>query len=104
MKYAIVQCGGRQHRCEEGGAIEVDHLQLEAGAAHILKEVLLLADEGGVKIGTPVVAGAQVVATVVEHFKGPKLFAFRYKAKERQQKRSGHRQTFTKLKIEKIEG
>ena len=104
MKYAIVQCGGRQHRCEEGGAIEVDHLSLEAGATHTLKEVLLLADESGVKVGTPVVAGAQVVATVVEHIKGPKLFAFRYKAKERQKKRSGHRQTFTKLKIEKIEG
>ncbi len=104
MKYAIVQCGGRQHRCEEGGAIEVDHLPLEAGASHTLTEVLLLADDAGVKVGTPVVAGAQVVATVVEHVRGPKLFAFRYKAKERQKKRTGHRQTFTKLKIEKIEG
>ena len=82
----------------------MDHLSLEAGATHTLKEVLLLVDDAGVKVGTPVVAGAQVVATVQEHFKGPKLFAFRYKAKERQQKRSGHRQTFTKLKIEKIEG
>lgn len=104
MKYAIVQSGGRQHRCEEGGAIEVDRLALEAGATHTLTQVLLLADDTGVKVGTPTVAGATVTATVVDQVKGPKLFAFRYKAKERQKKRIGHRQTFTKLKIEKIEG
>jgi large subunit ribosomal protein L21 len=104
MKYAIVQSGGRQHRCEEGGAIEVDHLPVEAGATHTLTEVLLLADDSGVKVGTPTVTGAQVTTTVLEHVKGPKLFAFRYKAKERQQKRTGHRQTYTKLKIDKIEG
>ncbi len=104
MKYAIVQSGGRQHRCEEGGAIEVDHLPVEPGATHTLTEVLLLADDSGVKVGTPTVSGAQVTATVVEHVKGPKVFPFRYKAKERQKKRTGHRQSYTKLKIDKIEG
>ena len=104
MKYAIIQSGGRQHRCEEGGAIEVDHLAVEPGATHTLTEVLLLASEAGVKVGTPTVAGAQVTVTVVGHVQGPKVFAFRYKAKERQQKRIGHRQSYTKLKIDKIEG
>jgi large subunit ribosomal protein L21 len=104
MKYAIVQSSGRQHRCEEGGAIEVDRLPVEVGAAHTITQVLLLADDSGVKVGTPTVAGAQVTTTVLEHVKGPKVFAFRYKAKERQEVRTGHRQTYTKLKIEKIEG
>ena len=66
MKYAIVQSGGRQHRCEEGGAIEVDHLSLEAGATHTLTEVLLLADDAGVKVGTPVVALDAVVGGAQE--------------------------------------
>ena len=104
MKYAIIQSGGKQYRCEEGGAVEVDRLPVEAGATHQFQEVLLLADDAGVKVGTPTVSGAQVTATVLEQIKGPKVMAFRYKAKERQRKAHGHRQQYTRLKIEKIAG
>ncbi len=104
MKYAIIQSGGKQYRCEEGATLEVDRLPVEAGAAHTFSDVLLVADEGDVKVGTPTVAGAQVTATVLEEFKAPKVVSFRYKAKERQRKKRGHRQIYTRLKIEQIAG
>jgi len=103
MKYAIIQSGGKQYRCEEGSAIEVDKLPVEAGATYTFKDVLLIADEGNVRVGGPTVAGAQVTGTV-EHVKGPKLVIFHYKAKERQRRKTGHRQTYTRVQIEKIEG
>jgi large subunit ribosomal protein L21 len=104
MKYAIVQSGGKQYRCVEGAAIEVDLLAIEVGTAHTLTDVLLVADGKNVKIGTPTVNGAKVNAQVVEHFKGPKTISFRYKAKERQRSMRGHRQQYTRLHIESIEG
>ena len=102
MKYAIVQSGGKQYRCEEGGAIEVDRLPVEAGATHEFTEVLLVANNGNVQVGAPTVTGASVTATVLEQIKGPKLTVFHYKAKERQRRKTGHRQQYTRLKIEKI--
>jgi large subunit ribosomal protein L21 len=104
MKYAIIQSGGKQYRCEEGATVEVDRLPVEAGAAHTFTDVLLVSDEGNVKVGTPTVSGAHVTATVLEEFKAPKVIAFRYKAKERQRRKRGHRQIYTRLKIEKIAG
>lgn len=104
MKYAIVQSGGKQYRCEEGGTLEVDRLPLEAGTQHTFDQVLLIADGDAVKVGAPTVSGAKISATVVEQIKGPKLTVFHYKAKERQRKKTGHRQQYTLLKIEKIAG
>ena len=104
MKYAIVQSGGKQYRCEEGATLEVDRLPVEAGAAHTFGEVLLVVDGENVKVGTPTVPGASVTATVVDQVKGPKLIVFHYKAKERQRRKTGHRQKFTQLKIETISG
>jgi len=104
MKYAIVQSGGKQYRCEEGGAIEVDRLPVEAGAMHEFTEVLLVANNGDVQVGAPTVTGASVTTTVLEQIKGPKLTVFHYKAKERQRRKTGHRQQYTRLKIEKIAG
>jgi large subunit ribosomal protein L21 len=104
MKYAIVQSGGNQYRCEEGATVHVQRLPVEAGSALAFKEVLLISDGSDVKVGTPHVAGAQVTATVLGEIKGEKTFSFRYKAKERQRSRRGHRQIYTQVKIEKIEG
>jgi large subunit ribosomal protein L21 len=104
MKYAIIRSGGRQFRVEEGGAVEVDRLPVEAGAAYTFGEVLLIANDGAVTVGSPTVAGAAVQATVEGEIKGPKLIAFRYKAKERQRRKRGHRQKYTRLIINTIEG
>jgi len=106
MKYAFVQSGAHQYRCVEGDAIEIDSLPVEAGAEHVFDQVLLVSDpaEGRVAIGRPNVPGARVTATVVDHVKGPKLISFRYKAKERQRSKRGHRQMYTRIRIESIEG
>ena len=102
MKYAIIQSGSRQHRTVEGETIEVERLPVEAGDAVVIDSVLLVADEGKVSIGAPHVAGAKVSATVVDQIRGPKIRIFKYKPKERYRRRAGHRQSYTRLKIDSI--
>lgn len=104
MKYAIVQSGGNQYRCEEGATLEVQRLTADEGSTYAFQEVLLISNDGAVKVGAPTVTGAQVTAKVLGEIKGEKTYSFRYKAKERQRSRRGHRQIYTKLKIETIEG
>jgi large subunit ribosomal protein L21 len=104
MKYAIIRSGNKQYRCVEGAALEVDLLPVEDGADYVIEDVLLVANDSEVTIGTPRVEGAKVNTTVVGMVKGPKLIAFRYKAKERQRRKRGHRQRFTRLQITSIEG
>lgn len=102
MKYAIVESGGKQYRAVEGSTIEVDRLQSEVGEQITLDSVLLVADDGKVKVGTPSVKGAKVNATVAGHVKGPKLVVFQYRPKKRIRVKTGHRQQYTRLKIETI--
>ena len=104
MKYAIIRSGARQFRCVEGTTIEVDRLPVEAGAAHTFGEVLLIVNDGNVTVGTPTIAGAAVNTTVIDEFRAPKVIAYRYKAKERQRKKRGHRETYTRLMVNTIEG
>jgi len=104
MKYAIIRSGARQFRCVEGSTIEVDRLPVEAGATHTFAEVLLIANDGAVTIGTPTISGAKVTTTVVDEFRAPKVIAYRYKAKERQRRKRGHRETYTRLMVNTIEG
>ena len=104
MKYAIIRSGARQFRCVEGTTIEVDRLPVEAGATHTFGEVLLIVNDSSVTVGTPTITGAAVNTTVVEEFKAPKVIAFRYKAKERQRKKRGHREKYTRLMVNTIEG
>ena len=101
MKYAIVRSGSKQIRAEVGKLITVDLLPKNAGD-NVELEVLLVADGDAVTVGAPVISGLTVQATVVEHFRGEKIRVFKYKAKERQRKSRGHRQDYTRLKIEKF--
>jgi len=103
MKYAIVESGGKQYKAVEGATIEVDLLPLETGQPAALNAVLLLVDDGKVSVGTPSVEGARVNATVVDHVKGPKVIIFKYRPKKRIRVKTGHRQQYTRLKIESIE-
>lgn len=104
MKYAIVQSGGNQYRCEEGATVQVQRLAVEPGSSYAFEQVLLVSDGEAVKVGTPNVSGAIVKATVVGETKGEKTFSFRYKPKERQRSKRGHRQIYTVLKINEIAG
>ncbi len=104
MKYAIVQSGSKQIRAEEGKLITVDRLATKSAGDSVELDVLLVADGDNVTVGTPLVAGAKVTTTVVEHFRGEKIRIFKYKPKERQRKQGGHRQDYTRLKVESILG
>ena len=103
MKYAIVECGGKQYRAVEGSTIDVDRMSLEAGKKVDLSEVLLVADGDQVSVGTPTVKNAVVKASVVEEFRGKKVTIFKYHPRKRYRLKKGHRQWYTKLMIEKIE-
>ena len=86
----------------EGDTIVVERLDAPEGSQVELDKVLLVAGEDGVKVGTPLVEGAKVLASVVEHGKGKKILVFKYKPKKNYRRRRGHRQPFTKLTIEQL--
>jgi large subunit ribosomal protein L21 len=99
--YAIIECGGKQYRVQEGDLIRVEKLEAEVGADFVIDRVLLV---GGAKtaIGAPFVAGATVACKVLNHDKDKKILVFHYKAKKNIRTRYGHRQPFTSLLVEKI--
>ena len=101
--YAIIKTGGKQYCVEEGKVITIEKLDVEAGAEVAFDEVLLVSGDS-VKIGQPTVAGAKVTGKVLVQGKGAKIRIFKYKAKSNYRRRQGHRQPFTKVQIEKIEG
>ncbi len=103
MKYAIVENGGKQYRAVEGSTIEVDLMNAEVGQQVNLDSILLLVDDDKVSVGAPVVQGARVSTTVVDHFKGPKIVIFRYRPKKRYRVKTGHRQQYTRLQVNSIE-
>lgn len=100
--YAIIKTGGKQYVVEEGKVISIEKLDVEEGAEVTFDEVLLVSGDN-VKIGQPNVAGAKVTGKVLEQGKERKIRIFKYKAKSNYRRRQGHRQPFTKVKIEKIE-
>ncbi len=102
MKYAIVESGGKQYKAVEGETIAVDRLPVDPGEELKLEHVLLLADGDQFSVGTPFVGGVEALASVVEHFRGDKVMAFRYSPKKRIRVRRGHRQEYTRLMIEAI--
>lgn len=101
--YAVVQCGGKQYRVEEGSLLTVDRLEGEPGAALSLDRVLLVADGETVQAGAPTLAGVTVSAEIVAHGRGDKIIVFRYKNKTRSRRRTGSRASLTTLRIKKIE-
>ncbi len=102
MQYAIIESGGKQYKAVPGSTIEVDRLPNEEGKSITLKDVLLVANDGEITVGTPTVKGASVKAKVLEHFKGRKIIVFKYKARNNYRRKNGHRQHYTRLEIEKI--
>ena len=100
--YAIVRTGGKQYRVEEGRAITVERLPAEEGSTVELGEVLLIADDGEVTIGTPLIEGARVLAQVETNGRAKKIIVFKYRAKVRTRKKTGHRQNFSLLSVTEI--
>lgn len=102
MKYAIIEDGGKQYKAVIGEFIEVDRYPLEVGEEIDMDRVLLISDGDEVKVGTPFIEGAKIEATVVAQVKGPKVTVFRYKAKERIRSKTGHRQKYTRVRVDAI--
>ena len=100
--YAIVESGGKQYKAVPGTTVEVDRLQIEEGTQIDLDQVLLVANDEDIKVGTPIVKDTAVKATVVEHFKGKKILVFKYIPSKRYRRKRGHRQQYTRLHIDEI--
>jgi large subunit ribosomal protein L21 len=100
--YAVVRSGARQYRAGVGDTILVERLPAEVGQQLELSEVLLVADGEKVKVGQPTVKKAKVLATVVAQEKGPKVRIFKYHPRKRYRKRAGHRQWYTRLRVDEI--
>ena len=102
--YAIFKTGGKQLKGQVGDKLYVEKLGLEAGQEVVFDEVLLVENNGKVKVGTPLVKGAKVVAKVVKEGKQKKVLVFRYKQKTNHDILRGHRQPYSLVEITSIEG
>ena len=102
--YAIIETGGKQYRVSVGDRISVERLPDDTGGQITIDRVLLIGGDGATRVGTPLVEGAAVTATVDDHFRGEKIVVFKYKAKKRYRRRIGHRQELTHLTITAIAG
>lgn len=99
--YAIIETGGKQYKVAEGDIIRVEKLGIAAGDTVSFDQVLVV-NNGSLTVGNPTVNGATVSATVVEEGKNKKVVVYRYKRKSGYHKKNGHRQAYTKVKIDKI--
>jgi large subunit ribosomal protein L21 len=100
MAYAIIRSGGKQFRVEEGQQVRVPLMDQEVGSTVELDVLLLGGDES--KVGTPMVDGARVAATVVDHGRDTKIIVFKKKRRKQYKRTRGHRQDYTTLKIDSI--
>lgn len=99
---AIVNIAGQQFKVSEGQSLYVHQLDAAVDASISFDQVLMVDNNGSVRVGTPVLSNAKVNATVIGHQKGDKVIVFKKKRRKGYQKKNGHRQSFTKIKIESI--
>ncbi len=100
--YAIVEIAGQQFKVEKDKKVFVHRLENEVGSKISFDRVLLIDNEGAVKVGKPCVDGATVSATVLSHLKGDKVLVFKKKRRKGYQKLNGHRQCFSQIQIDEI--
>lgn len=103
MTYAIVEAGGKQYRVQPGETVRIEKLGVNPGESVVLDKVLAVSQDGKLTVGAPYVEGAKVTASVQAQGKGPKLIIFKYHNKTNYRRKTGHRQPFTAVTIEKIE-
>ena len=99
--YAIIATGGKQYRVSEGDVIYIEKIDAQVDST-VSFDVLLMGNDGDVKIGTPVVEGVKVEGKVVGQIRGEKIVVYKYKSKKNYRRKQGHRQPYTKLEITKI--
>ncbi|MBQ2990493.1 MAG: 50S ribosomal protein L21 [Clostridia bacterium] len=99
--YAIIATGGKQYRVSEGDVLYIEKIDAEVDST-VSFDVLLVGNDGDVKVGTPVVEGVKVEGKVVGQIRGEKIIVFKYKSKKNYRRKQGHRQPYTKVEITKI--
>ena len=100
--YAVIVTGGKQYRVKEGQLLKVESLLVEQGQSIHFDHILMLVNGADVKVGQPTVAGAKVTASVIEHGRGDKIRIVKFRRRKHSRRQMGHRQNFTKIKIETI--
>ncbi|HKP72461.1 MAG TPA: 50S ribosomal protein L21 [Pyrinomonadaceae bacterium] len=101
MSYAIIRTGGKQFRVAEGETVRVPSLDKRAGDT-VEFDVLVVGGDNETKVGAPIVDGARVAGTVVEHGRGNKVIVFKFKRRKQYKRTQGHRQDYTAVKIDSI--
>lgn len=104
MTYAIVETGGKQYRVKPGETVRIEKLNVAEGETVVLDKVLVVNTDGKLTVGAPYVTGAKVTGTVKAQGKAPKIIVFKYHNKTNYRKKTGHRQPFTAVTIQTIEG
>ncbi|MCH7867135.1 MAG: 50S ribosomal protein L21 [Myxococcales bacterium] len=102
--YAVVKTGGKQVRMNPGDAVRIEKLDGEVGDTIEFNDVLMVGGDEGVRIGTPQVDGAKVVGTILAQDRHPKIRVFKMKRRKRYRRTQGHRQSYTEVQIDRIEG
>ena len=100
--YAVIKTGGKQYRVIPGEKLKIEQIPADIGSEIVLDQVLMVADGEVTKVGTPLVEGATVKATVVSHGRGEKIKIFKMRRRKHYRKTQGHRQNFTEIRIETI--
>ena len=101
---AVVQTGGKQYKVSEGDEIQVEKLDGKVGESINLEKVLVCGEGESTKVGTPFLEGCSVVCEVTEQFRGKKIIVFKMKRRKGYRRKAGHRQGYTEVKVESIEG
>ena len=99
--YALIATGGKQYRVSEGDVIYIEKIDAQVDST-VSFDVLLVGNDGDVRIGTPIVEGAKVEGKVVGQVRGEKIVVFKYKSKKTYRKKQGHRQPYTKIEVVSI--
>jgi large subunit ribosomal protein L21 len=101
--YAVIGIGGKQLRVSAGETVRVETLAVDPGTAVTFDQVLMIGGETGTVVGSPTVAGARVLGTVLEHGRAKKVLIFKKKRRKQYRRTNGHRQNFTAVLIDKVE-
>jgi large subunit ribosomal protein L21 len=102
--YAVIKTGGKQYKVAAGEKIKVEQIAADVGQEIVIDQVLAVGDGSQIKVGTPLVSGATVTATVLAHGRHDEVRIFKLRRRKHYQKRQGHRQNYTELQIGAIAG
>ena len=100
--YAVIKTGGKQYRVSSGEKVKVEQLAADVGSQITIDQVLMVADGDKISIGKPLVEGAKVQATVVNHGRGDKVRIFKLRRRKHFKKQQGHRQNYTEIQVDQI--